>query len=181
MNRDATERKMVWTGRITVLVAMIIAIMFTWNDWLGIGGKGGFEFIQKYTGFISPGVFAVFVLGFFWKRTTSLAAVVGIVGGFLLSVLFNNFLPAIAGNETWIYTAFPSADGVYEIPFLVSMGWVFFIVVFLMVVISLLDPRSKTNPKAIVYDSSMFKVSPGMMALILIIIGLIGAIYVRFW
>lgn len=181
MNKDASEKKMVWIGRFTVLVAMVIAIMFTWNDWLGIGGKGGFEFIQKYTGFISPGIFATFLLGFFWKRTTALAAVVGIVGGFLLSLLFNNFLPAIAGHETLMYTAYPAADGVYEIPFLVSMGWVFFIVMSLMIVVSLLDPRSKNNPKAIVYDKSMFKVTPGMMAMILIIIGLIGAIYVRFW
>ena len=181
MNREATEKKMVWIGRFTVLVAMVIAIMFTWNDWLGIGGKGGFEFIQKYTGFISPGIFATFLLGFFWKRTTALAAIVGIVGGFLLSVLFNNFLPGIAGHETWMYTAYPAADGVYEIPFLVTMGWVFFIVIFLMVVISLLDPKSKNNPKAIEYDKSMFKVTPGMMAMIVIIVVIIGAIYVRFW
>lgn len=181
VNRDATERKMVWIGRLTVLVAMVIAITFTWNDWLGIGGKGGFEFIQKYTGFISPGIFATFLLGMFWKRTTSLAAVVGIVGGFLLSILFNNYLPSIAGNETWMYTAYPAAEGVYEIPFLVSMGWVFFIVVFLMVIISLLDPKSKTNPKAIEYDKTMFKVTPGMMAMIVIIVLIIGAIYVRFW
>jgi solute:Na+ symporter, SSS family len=50
-----------------------------------------------------------------------------------------------------------------------------------MVIISLLDPRSKTNPKAIEYDRSMFKVTPGMLAMILIIVVLIGAIYVRFW
>ena len=181
MNREASERKMVWIGRFTVLVAMIIAIMFTWNDWLGIGGRGGFEFIQKYTGFISPGIFAVFLLGFFWRRTTALAAVVGIVGGFLLSILFNNYLPLLAGNETWMYTAYPTAEGLYEIPFLITMGWVFFIVVFLMVIISLLDPKSKTNPKAIEYDRTMFKVTPGMMAMIVIIVLIIGAIYVRFW
>ncbi len=181
MNREATEQKMVWIGRLTVLAAMIIAIMFTWNDWLGIGGKGGFEFIQKYTGFISPGIFAVFLLGFFWKRTTSLAAIVGIVGGFLLSILWNNYLPSIFGNDTLLYTAYITPDGHYEIPFLVSMGWVFFINVFLMVVISLLDPASKNNPKAIEYDRSMFKVSSGMLAMILIIVVLIAAIYVRFW
>jgi hypothetical protein len=45
---------MVWTGRMTVLISMIIAILFTWKDLLGIGGEGGFTFIQKYTGFISP-------------------------------------------------------------------------------------------------------------------------------
>lgn len=181
ISKDATERKMVWIGRFTVLIAMLIAIMFTWNDWLGIGGRGGFEFIQKYTGFISPGIFAVFLLGFFWKRTTATAAVFGIVGGFALSILFNNYLPSIAGPETWMYTAFPTADGLYEIPFLVTMGWVFFIVVLGMVIISLLDPSSKTNPKAIEYDSSMFRVTPGMMVMIVIIVLIIGAIYVRFW
>lgn len=181
ISKEAPEKKLVWIGRLTVLVAMLVAIMFTWNDWLGIGGKGGFEFIQKYTGFISPGIFAVFLLGFFWKRTTALAAIVGIVGGFLLSILFNNYLPQIAGNDTWMYTAYPNAEGKYEIPFLVGMGWVFFINVALMVIISLLDRSSKENPKGIEYDRNMFKVSPGMLAMILIIFGILGAIYIRFW
>jgi solute:Na+ symporter, SSS family len=181
IGKEASERRLVWTGRLTVLVAMLIAILFTWDDWLGIGGKGGFEFIQKYTGFISPGIFAVFLLGFFWKRTTSLAAIVGIVGGFLLSILFNNYLPQLAGNDTWMYTAYSAAEGKFEIPFLVTMGWVFFIVVAMMAVISLADRSGKDNPKAIQYNSSMFKVSPGMTAMILIILAVLGAIYVRFW
>ncbi len=181
IGRNASESRLVWIGRVTVLFAMLIAILFTWNDWLGIGGKGGFEFIQKYTGFISPGIFAVFLLGFFWKRTTSLAAIVGILGGFLLSILFNNYLPQIAGNNTWMYTAFPNAEGKFEIPFLVSMGWVFFIILTVMTIISLLDPSGKNNPMGIEYDRSMFKVTPGMMAMILIILGILGAIYVRFW
>lgn len=180
---DASEKKLVWIGRLTVLFAMVIAILFTWNDWLNIGGEGGFNFIQKYTGFVSPGIFAVFLLGFFWKRTTSLAAVVGIVGGFLLSVLFNGYLPQWFGHETLMYTAYPNPDnnGIYEIPFLTSMGWVFFITVAAMAVISLLDPKGKNNPKATQYDRSMFKVTPGMMAMILVILGIIAAIYVRFW
>lgn len=181
IKKDAEDKKLVWMGRITVLTAMIIAIIFTWDDWLGIGGRGGFEFIQKYTGFISPGIFAVFLLGFFWKRTTSLAAIVGILLAFPLSILFNSYLPAIAGYDTWLYTAYPNAEGVYEIPFLVSMGWIFFFIVVIMVILSLLDPASKTNPKAIVYDKGMFAVSPGMWAMILIILGIITAIYIRFW
>ena len=181
IRKGAEDKKMVWIGRVTVLLAMIIAIIFTWDDWLGIGGRGGFEFIQKYTGFISPGIFAVFLLGFFWKRTTSLAAIVGILLAFPLSILFNSYLPGIAGNDTWLYTAYPNAEGVYEIPFLVSMGWIFFFIVLIMVILSLLDPASKTNPKAIKYDKSMFAVTPGMWAMILIILGLITAIYIRFW
>ena len=82
IKKDAEEKNMVWVGRITILVALFIAILFTWTDILGIGGAGGFTYIQKYTGFISPGVFAMFILGMFWKRTTGAAAVVGVVTGF---------------------------------------------------------------------------------------------------
>ena len=181
VSKEASEKKLVWTGRLTVLLAMLIAILFTWNDWLNIGGEGGFTFIQKYTGFVSPGIFAVFLLGFFWKRTTTSAAVAGIVGGLILSILFNSYIPQWFGHETWMYTAYLNDKGVYEIPFLTSMGWIFFISVVLMVVLSLLDPSSKNNPKAIQYDRSMFKVSNGMLAMILVIIGIITALYARFW
>jgi SSS family solute:Na+ symporter len=183
VSREASEKQMVWIGRVTVLVAMFIAVIFTWDDWLGIGGKGGFEFIQKYTGFISPGVFAVFLLGFFWKRTTAPAAIFGIVGGLALSVIFNNYLPGIAGNETFMYTAFPVIeDGllIYQIPFLVSMGWVFIITVIGMVIISYLTSKGN-NPKAFEVDSSMFKVTTGVFVMILLILGLLVAIYARFW
>jgi SSS family solute:Na+ symporter len=183
VSKDASEKKMVWIGRVTVLVAMFIAVLFTWDDWMGIGGAGGFEFIQKYTGFISPGVFAVFLLGFFWKRTTAPAAIFGIVGGLALSVIFNNYLPGIAGNETFMYTAFPVIeDGmiIYQIPFLVSMGWVFIITVILMVIISYMTSKGD-NPKAFEVDSSMFKVTTGVFVMILLILGLLVAIYARFW
>src|SRR5438874_9674918 len=69
INQPSTERRMVWTGRITVVAALLLALLMTWQDTLGIGGKGGFEFIQKYTGYISPAIFPVFLFGFFWKRT----------------------------------------------------------------------------------------------------------------
>ena len=48
---------------LVALVALIIAIIFTWKDLLGISSAGGFTYIQKYTGFISPGVFAMFISG----------------------------------------------------------------------------------------------------------------------
>ena len=181
---NASEKQMVWIGRVTVFVAMFIAVIFTLEDWLGIGSKGGFEFIQKYTGFISPGIFAVFLLGFFWKKTTASAAIVGIVGGLLLSVLFNNYLPGLVGNETILYTAFPVVeDGIiiYQIPFLVTMGWVFVITIILMVIISLIESKGKPNPKAFEIDAGMFKVTTGVFAMILVILALLAAIYIRFW
>ncbi len=175
----ADEKKMVWTGRVTIFVAMIVSVLFTWNDTLGIGGEGGFTFIQKYTGFISPGVFAMFILGMFWKRTTGAAAIAGVICGFVLSVFFNNYAPALLGNETILYTAYPNGKGGFEIPFLINMGWSFFFTMVLMIGISLGGP--KVNPKAFIFEKGMFKVSNSVLVLIIITLLLLTALYVRFW
>lgn len=176
---SSTETHLVWVGRIAIVVSMLIAIALTWNDTLNIGGEGGFTFIQKYTGYISPGVFAIFLLGMFWKRTTGTAAIVGVLSGFLLSVFFNEKAPEWWGTETFLYTAFPTGDGGYEIPFLNCMGLAFLITVALMVVISLLGP--KDNPKAFEVDTSMFRVSPQIMAMIVALLAILSVIYVKFW
>lgn len=178
-NKTASEKQLVWVGRLTVLVAMLIAIFCTWDDLLGIGGEGGFTFIQKYTGFISPGVFAMFILGMFWKRTTGTAAIIGVLAGFLLSVFFNNFAPSLLGNETLLYTAYLNGEGAYEIPFLINMGWSFFFTMLLMICISLAGP--KVNPKAFVLDKAMFKVSPSNTVWITIILMVVIALYAKFW
>jgi SSS family solute:Na+ symporter len=177
--KQTEERKLVYTGRLAVLIAMILAVMFTWNDILGIGGVGGFTYIQKYTGFISPGVFAMFFLGMFWKRTTGAAAVAGVLIGFLLSVFFNEFAPAVMGNDTLLYTAYPNAGGKYEIPFHICMGLSFFFTMIVMIAMSFAGP--KVNPKAFELDTEMFKVKPGTLALIVITLLCVGALYVKFW
>jgi SSS family solute:Na+ symporter len=160
--------------------------VFTWEDVLGIGGEGGFTFIQKYTGFISPGILAMFLLGMFWKRTTGAAAVAGVLTGFAASVLFNNFAPSLFGKETLLYTAYEytkNVNGVektfVEIPFLISMGWSFFFTVLVMVAISFTGP--KENPKAIEIDASMFKVKPSTIALIVATLLILSALYIKFW
>ncbi|GAB3309895.1 SLC5/6 family protein [Hymenobacter tenuis] len=173
------EKQLVWVGRLTVLAAMVMAILLTWKDLLGIGGEGGFTYIQKYTGFISPGIVAVFVLGLFWKRTTAQAAIAGILSGFILSVFFNNYAPSVFGNETLFYTAFPNGKGGYEIPFLICMGLSFAFTFVLMVAMSLAGP--KVNPRSIPIEPGMFKVSPQTLTLIVLTLLMITALYVKFW
>jgi SSS family solute:Na+ symporter len=181
INKGSSEKKLVWTGRLAVILALIIAIMVNWQDSLGIGGKGGFEFIQKYTGYISPAIFPVFLFGFFWKKTTSRAAIAGIIGGVLLAVLFDKFLPGLAGHDTLIYTAYPTGTGAFEIPFLIQMGWVFFFTSLLIIIVSLLDVKGRALGNALQIDKSMYKVTRGVMAMIIIILGIIVALYIRFW
>ena len=179
INQQADEKKLVWTGRLTVFISMVIAVIFTWKDLLGIGGEGGFTFIQKYTGFISPGVFAMFMLGFFWKRTTGAAAMTGLITGFLLAIFFNSYAIPIFGIDNIMYTAYLNKSGAYEIPFLINMGWSFVLTIIIMVIVSMAGP--KVNPKAFEIDASMFKVSKSTLVLIVIILMLLSALYVKFW
>ncbi|MGN8068805.1 sodium/solute symporter [Mucilaginibacter sp. SG564] len=179
IKKDADEKSMVRMGKIIIALAMLLSVLLTWKDLLGIGGEGGFTFIQKYTGFISPGIFAIFILGFFWKRTTGPAAIVGIITGFLMSVLFNNYAPKLFGHETWLYTAFPNGHGGYEIPFLICMGLSFLFTVIAIVMVSFAGP--KINPKAFVLDKTMFKIESSTLALIIVTLLLLTTLYVRFW
>jgi SSS family solute:Na+ symporter len=179
INQEANEKKLVWTGRLTVFISMVIAVIFTWKDLLGIGGEGGFTFIQKYTGFISPGVFAMFILGFFWKRTTGAAAMTGLITGFVLAIFFNSYAIPLFGTDNIMYTAYLNKNGAYEIPFLINMGWSFVLTIIIMVIVSMAGP--KVNPKAFEIDASMFKVSKSTLVLIVIILMLLSALYVKFW
>jgi len=179
IKKDASERSMVWTGRMAILMSLLIAVMFTWNDVLGIGSAGGYTFVQKYSSFVSPGVLATFLLGMFWKRTTAEAAVIGILVGFASSVFFNQFAVQLLGPETILYSAFHNATGQYEIPFFISLSWSFLITFIVMIAVSL---RGQViNAKAIVIERSMFKLKPSSVILIAVILILLSAIYVRFW
>jgi SSS family solute:Na+ symporter len=179
IKKDASERRMVWTGRVAILMSLLIAVLFTWNDVLGIGGEGGYTFVQKYSAFVSPGVLATFLLGMFWKRTTAPAAVIGILIGFVSSVFFNKYAVEWFGPETILYSAFHNKAGDYEIPFFISLSWSFLITCITIVVISL--KGQVINAKAIVIERSMFKLKPSSIILIAVILLFLSAIYIRFW
>jgi len=179
LKKDANEKNLVIVGKVTIVLALLLSIFLTVGDKLGIGGEGGFTFIQKGTGYFSPGVFAMFLLGMFWKRTSGWAGIAGLLSGFFLCVLFNNYAPQLFGHETWLYTAYRNKDGIYEIPFLISMGLSFGFTVLIMVLVSLAGP--KVNPKAFEIDKSMFKVSPSILAMIVATLLILAMLYIKFW
>jgi SSS family solute:Na+ symporter len=127
-----------------------------------------YQFVQEYVGFISPGVLSIFLLGFFWKRTTSQAALVSAILTIPLSIVFK-FLPS------WTGGLFP------DLPFMDRMTLVFIILMLLMVVMSLADRNSKNNPKALTIDVKMFRTSPSFLVVSTIIIGILAALYTVFW
>ena len=181
INKDATDKKIVTTGRVIIVLSLLIAIIINWKDTLGIGGKGGFEFIQKYTGYISPAIFPVFLLGFFWKKATSKAAITGIFLGVILSIVFDKFLPGWMGNDTLLYTAYPTASGSFEIPYLIQMGWVFCFTTLAIIIVSLLDVKGQKHENDITEDEGQFKLSNAHLAMAMLVLGVVIALYIKFW
>ncbi|MEO6176297.1 MAG: sodium/sugar symporter [Flavobacterium circumlabens] len=166
-NSQATEKKLVRTGRWCVVVCMIIAAI------VAPALKSldqAYQFIQEYVGFFSPGVLAVFLLGMFWKKTTPSAGLAGALLTVPLAAILK-FLPM------WTDGAFP------DYPFLDRMTMVFFLIVFIMVGISLAKPVSEEEAQIheIEVDNSMFKVSSEFIVGSFIICGILVALYTVFW
>jgi SSS family solute:Na+ symporter len=175
VNRGASEQRMVWIGRISVVAAMAIAVLLA--PLLGIDKKGGFQYIQEYTGFVSPGILAMFLLGFYWRKTTAAAAMFATIGGLVFSV-FLKFLPLVMdlGFLAPIGFAVNNGAGVYEIPFLDRMLIVFVMVVIGMVVLSTTAQRDGSH-KRMVIERSMFRVDRGFAVGSVVIFAVLVAIY----
>lgn len=164
-HRTASEKQLVLTGRWTVIIAMGIASVVA----PALSNLDqAYQFIQEYVGFISPGVLAIFLLGFFWRRATASAALTAALLTIPLSTLLK-YLPY------WTSGAFP------DYPFLDRMSIVFVFLIVLMVVMSLLDRRSKVQPVVILVDPSMFRVSSSFAVGSVLIIGILTALYTVFW
>jgi SSS family solute:Na+ symporter len=180
LNVNADEKQLVKIGKLTIVAAMVIAIIVA--PFLGIDKKGGFQYIQEYSGFVSPGVFAMFIMGFFWKKTTSNAALFATIGGFLLSILFK-FIPAFVDLSFLSSVGFSvkNGDGIYEMPFIDRMGFVFLICVIGMYFISIFETRKGVPANGLEIDRSMFKMSPSFTVGMLVVVSIIAALYTIFW
>jgi solute:Na+ symporter, SSS family len=184
INKDAPDSKLVGIGKITVIVSMIIAMIlaFVVGEKLMGEGKQGFQYIQEYTGFVSPGIFAMFLLGFFWKKTTSNAALFATIGGFIFSMFFK-FLPYFADLSFMAPLGFSkqNGDGVYEIPFLDRMGFVFILSVLGMIIISLYENKKGVKPNALEVDTKMFKLNPSFAIGTFFVLAILTILYTVFW
>jgi SSS family solute:Na+ symporter len=177
-NKGASEQRMVWVGRLTVVVAMILAVLIA--PLMGIDKKGGFQYIQEYTGFVSPGILAMFLLGFFWKKTTSAAAMFATVGGLVFSIILK-FLPGMMDLSFLapIGFAINNGSGVYEIPFLDRMFIVFWVVVAGMVLLSNLSQAGRL--KALIIDRKLFHVDGAFAVGSAVVCVLVAMIYGVWW
>jgi len=164
-NKEASERKLVLTGRWAVIVSMLIAAIVAPSL---KSLDQAYQFIQEYVGFFSPGVLAIFLLGMFWKKATAAAAMAAALLTVPISTVLK-FLPV------WTSGAFP------DYPFLDRMTISFFATVIIMVAISLIKPRPATDKHTIELDTSLFKVSTSFIIGSFIICGMLAALYTVFW
>ncbi|AOW09351.1 sodium/sugar symporter [Flavobacterium gilvum] len=166
-NKNASERKLVLTGRWCVIISMCIAA-FVAPALKSL--DQAYQFIQEYVGFFSPGVLAIFLLGMFWKKTTASAGLAGALLTVPIAAVLK-FLPV------WTNGAFP------DYPFLDRMTIAFFLIVLMMVAISLLKPQSEEHHETykIEVDKSLFKVSPDFVLGSFIISGILVGLYTVFW
>lgn len=162
IGKNKTEAQLVTIGRIVIVISMILAILV--SPYMGIDKAGGFQFIQQMTGLLSPGIFASFIMGFFWKRSNSAGALFAIVGGFIV---------ALAMHNNWL----PFADWT-QVPFLDRMGWVFVICIAGMFILSYILPDEK---KGLVIDPSMFRAHKGFVVGAVIILVMLIGLYTYFW
>ncbi len=165
-NKTASERKLVLIGRWAVVISMGIAALVT--PALRSLDQA-YQFIQEYVGFISPGVLAIFLLGFFWKRTTAAAAMAGALLTIPISTVLK-FLPA------WTGGAFP------DYPFLDRMTIDFLLIVLIMIIMSLFASKEDVKKiKAIEIETTLFRITPGFAVGSVIILGILAALYTVFW
>ena len=155
---NLSEKKTVWLGRVVIIISFGIALLI--SPLLKNFGQG-FEYIQEYTGFISPGILCIFLLGMFWKRATTNGALAAAMLSIPLSALLKFQVPTM--------------------PFLNRMGTVFWVCVVVQVVISLLESRGKDSPNAFAVDRTWFRTSLPFRVGALTVCGLLALVYVIFW
>jgi len=181
---EASEKKLVNLGKISLVVATFLGVILSLiiGEQLMGEGKQGFQYIQEYTGFVSPGIFAMFILGFFWKKATSNAALFATIGGLIFAVIFK-FLPYFANLSFLSAYGFSklNADKVYEIPFLDRMGFVFVICIVGMYIISMVENARGVKPNGLEVDASMFKTTKGFAIGSLAVCIILTVLYTIFW
>ncbi len=159
INKGATEKRLVLTGRITSLVVLAVAVAIAP---LLRNLDQAFQFIQDFTGYITPGLVAIFLAGLFWKKATADAA--------LLVAILN--IPVSIGLDL----IFP------DLPFMNRVGYCFLILGTVLVVYSILEYRKKgDHGKGIVIEKGIFKTGAVFNGSALIIMSVLAALYAIFW
>ena len=149
INKNASESKTVNVGRLSALVALVIATIMA--PLLG-GIDQAFQFIQEYTGIVSPGILSVFVLGLFWKKTSNKGAVFGALASIPIALFFK------VGPKGWLANS-PIEGFFPTLPFLDQMGLTAILSMIVIAIVSIKENKISSDKKAIKLDKDVFDTS----------------------
>lgn len=167
INKNSTDKQTVTVGRITGLVALIIAMAIA----PALGNLGqAFQFIQEYTGVVSPGILAVFLAGLFYKRATNNAAIWGVVLSIPIAMYFK-----VAPN------GWSDAPIFVVIPFMNQMFLTAIISLLIIVVLSHLEGKGEIDAKGIQLSAQIFETKPVFNIGAAVVLVICVFLYAVFW
>jgi SSS family solute:Na+ symporter len=158
MRPETGQGTLVKVGRIVAVVATGIAIAITvpilsnFNE--------AFQYVQDFTGFVTPGICVIFLLGLYWERTTATAAMTAALVTVLMSAAFYIWLP--------------------DYPFMNRVGWCFLVGMVLAVVISLATPK-RADALRVDIKNVDFSTGAGFNIAALIVVAILAVLYYVWW
>jgi len=164
---DATDKQTVNTGRLSACIALLISGIMA--PLLG-GIDQAFQFIQEYTGVVSPGILAVFILGLFWKKTTNKAAIIGALTSIPIAMYFK------VAPKRWSSSSF-----FVDVPFLDQMGYTAILTMLVIILVSYIQNKGAKDSKGIEISISTFKTSAIFNITSFAIMLILVALYAFFW
>ena len=167
INPNATDKQTVNTGRLSACVALLISGIMA--PLLG-GIDQAFQFIQEYTGVVSPGILAVFILGLFWKKTTNKAAIIGALTSIPIAMYFK------VAPKGW-----SSSNFFIDVPFLDQMGYTAILTMVIIILVSYIQNKGAKDSKGIEISKSTFKTSGIFNIASFAIMLILVALYAFFW
>ncbi len=166
-NKNASDKQTVNVGRITAAVSLLIAILIAPS--LGNLGQA-FQFIQEYTGIVSPGILAVFLMGLFYKKATNNAAIWGILLSIPIAMYFK-----VAPN------GWSDASIFVTIPFMHQMMITCLSSIFIIMLISMIEGKGQDDKNGIALTKDLFKTGPVFNISAVIIMIITTFLYAYFW
>jgi len=167
INKNASNKSTVNMGRLSAAVALIIASIMA--PLLG-GIDQAFQFIQEYTGVVSPGILAVFLLGLFWKKTTNKAAIAGALFSIPIAMYFKVAPKGWSTSSLFI-----------DVPWMDQMGYTAVLTMIVIIIVSLFQNKGVDDKNGIHLSKELFKTSPvfniGAFTVMIILV----VLYSLFW
>ena len=156
--KDHSQQRLVTIGRVVSLVSLAFAMVVA-RPLLG-GFDQAFQYIQEFTGFFTPGIVVIFLLGMFWKKTTASAALLAALSSALLSLSFKLLWP--------------------ELPFIDRVGLVFLLCALIAVIVSLAKPQPLSSSAVNLEDADFSTSTTFNLASIAVVLVLSG-FYIAWW